>query len=213
MGFTKHRKYTNKNFKDNFVNLASNSTQKGHLTNQERSADDNQTVSGILKHVIIDRIDTNGWIVEVGSGSNSSTYACTNPNPFLTLPDSTKTNTMYVPKNKTHVEISIDKQTKIYTILRVIGATSVLSNYQDTLKISIDQNNKTNKDIVAGIQITRDDIKLEANSITLKNANGTVDLIAEQETQANQIQVLVNENILLKEKINNIENQLQKGEE
>ena len=191
-----------------FVNLASNKTQKGHLTKQERGADDNQTIEGVLKYVIIDRIDSDGWMVEVGSGTDTFIYPCSNPEPFLTLPDSTKTDTMYVPKNKTRVEISIDKQTNIYTIMRVIGSVSVFSNYQDTLKISINQNEKTNQDVNAEIELTNDSIKLGANNIIINDIN----LMEAQETQSNQIKILVDENTILKERINNIEAQLNQEE-
>lgn len=213
MGVVQHRKHTNKTFKKNFVDLASTSTKKGHLTKQKREADDNQTVEGILKHVIIDRIDSNGWMVEVGSGKDTSTYACTNPEPFLTLPDSTETDTMYVPKTKTRVEISIDKQHKIYRIVRVINVKTALSRYQDTLKISIDQNTKTNKDVNAEITVTNDNIELNANKIVISNNSGQkTDLVESQKKQANQIEILIEENRILKEKINSIESQLNQGE-
>ncbi len=208
MGFVKHRKHTNKDFKDNFVNLASTNTKKGHLTKQERGADDNQTIVGVLKHVIKDRIDSDGWMVEIGSGNDVSVYACFNTEPFLTLPDSTESETMYVPKKKTRVEISIDKQTGVYYIIRVVGVQKALSNYQNTLKISINQDTNTNQDVNAEITMTNDNIELGAKDIIINNDGSKTSLLQTQKTQANQIKVLIDENIFLKEKITNIENQL-----
>lgn len=204
MGAIQHRKYTNKHFKDNFVDLASTGVKKGHLTNQQQNKEGSEILEGYLKYVIIDRIDTNGWIVEVGSGSDKTKYSCTNPQWTLTLPDSTKTDKKYVPKYKTRVEFSADKKHKKYIISRVIGGKSSLSNYQDMLKISIDQNEKTNTNVNAEIKVTKNNIELGAQNITLKSNNQTIDLVE----QANQIKVLINENVLLKERLNNIEQKL-----
>lgn len=212
MGIAKHRKHTNKDFKDNFVDLASNETKKGHLTNQKRGADDNQTIEGILKYIIIDRIDSDGWMVEVGNGSNSFVYACSNPQWSLNIPDSTITDTMYVPRNKTRVEFSIDKKTKIYTIVRIIGGKSSFSNYQDTLKISIDQNLKTNQDVNAEITMTQDNIELNADKIIVNSNDKQIDLVQSQINNANQIQILIGENTILKQKLNDIEEKLNKEE-
>lgn len=206
MGIAERRKYTNKHFKDNFVDLASNEPKIGHLTNKKKDKG-SQNVSGILKYIIINRVESNGWIVEVGSGSDKTTYSCTNPQWALTMPDSNTTDKKYVPKHKTRVEISIDKKHKIYTIQRVINSKSAISNYQDMLKISIDQDEKTNSNVNAEIKITADEIELGANSVNLKANNQKIDLIK----QSNQIQVLINDNLLLKEKINNIEKKLNNG--
>lgn len=211
MGIVKHRRYTNKDFKDNFVDLASNKPKSGHLTKQ-KNKDKTKIVEGVLKHIIIDRIDANGWVVEVGSGSERSTYNCTNPQWSLSIPSSTQTATMYVPNKKTRVEFSMDKEHKIYTIIRVIGGKSAFSNYQDVLKISVDQNDKTNQDVNAEITMTSQDVQIDAKSIIINSDDKQIDLIKTQENHEEQIKTLTQENNLLKEKINQIEEKLNGAE-
>lgn len=202
-----YRKYTNKDFKDNFVDLASNEPKLGHLTKQKKK-DKSQIVEGILKYIIIDRIDTDGWVVEVGSKSDKSTYNCTNPQWSLSIPSSNETQTMYVPKKKTRVEFSMDKKNKIYTIIRVIGGKSVFSNYQDVLKISVDQNDKTNQDVNAEITMTQESVQIDAKNIIINSNDKQIDLVQTQEDHAEKIKTLSEENTLLKEKISQIEKKL-----
>lgn len=208
MGIAQKRKYTNKHFKDNFVDLASNQVKTGHLTNEAKKDGKDETIEGTLKHILKDRIDSNGWIVEVGTGKQKTQYKCTNPQWTLSMPDSTETETMYVPKTKTRVEFTRNKKTKINTITRVIGGKSPFSNYQGTLKISIDENDKTNQNVNASITVTADEIELGAKSVVLSANGQKTDLVKTQETQANQIKILINENTILKEKINSIEQKL-----
>lgn len=209
MRVARSNKYTNKDFKENFVDLASNKVKKGHLTKQERDVGDNQVVEGVLKYIIKDRIEFDGWYVEVGSGKDKFVYHCANQDPF-TIPDSTETETKYVPKKKTKVQFIMDKHNKIYTINRILTDQKVaLSLYKDQLRISVDNNNKTNQDVNAVITMGKEAIQMVANSIVIKdNDDNQFDLIENQQNHTEQIQTLTAENELLKNKINNIEQQL-----
>lgn len=209
MRVARSNKYTNKDFKENFVDLASNKVKKGHLTKQERDVGDNQVVEGALKYIVKDRIEFDGWYVEVGSGKDKFTYHCANQDPF-TIPDSTETETKYVPKKKTKVQFIMDKHNKIYTINRILTDQKVaLSLYKDQLRISVDNNNKTNQDVNAVITMGKEAIQMVANSIIIKdNEENQFDLIENQQNHEEQIQTLKEENESLKNKINNIEQQL-----
>ena len=212
MAIATHRKYTNKDFKDNFVDLASNDVKKGHLVSQSRKSDDVQVVEGILKQIIKSRIDTNGWLVEVGDGTNTHIYKCTNPN-YLQIPESTETDSYYVPKGTVKVQFIIDKYTKIYTITRIITNTLVpISSYDGTLYISLNNNTKENNDVDAVITMNKEDITLNGN-VSIINGDTKVNIIQEQENQQNQIDALQKENSLLKSKIDEIEKQINTGDE
>lgn len=206
---------TNKEFKDRFEKLASTDVIKGHLTNQKRSPGDSQTVKGVLKHVIRERIDTNGWIVTVGSDKDKSDYSCTNPQWSTTLPSSTITPTLYVPKEKTEVEISLDKKNKIYTILRVIsGNVNPFGLYQDTLTVSINQNEKTNGDVNAEVTMTKETINMVADAIVVQdNNNNQINLIENSNEQSQKIEELQQQNSDLRNRIQIIEQQLNSDNE
>ena len=202
MRVTQKRKPTNKEFKDNFVALASNEPKVGHLTKQKRTGDDSQTVEGVLKYVLKNAIDSNGWVVEVGTGSDKSLYKCSNPLGVTSLPDSTETDEKYVIKGKIRTEISIDKKNKIYTIKRIINNTSMeLFKYANKLYISIDNNKKTNQNVNSTITLTENGIDLNADSVTVTNGSSVINIV---ETQNK-----INE---LEEKITNLEKQLNKEE-
>lgn len=214
MGYGKNRKYTHKEFKDNFVDLASNSTKKGHLTSQSRNAGDIQFIDGILKQIVKSRIDSDGWIVEVGDKSDKQSYKCTNPNPLI-IPDSTETETMYIPKKKVKVKISIDKKSHVYNIVNIDDGDNQVSlaKYRNTLYVSVDNNTKNNTSSNAVITMTNNSINLDAKSITISNGDDEINLMETQQNQSQQIQNLQDENALLREKITNIETQLKEEKE
>lgn len=198
------RNTTNKKFKDTFENLASTEMTKGRLRKKKRSPDDNQVVEGILKYIIIDKIDLDGWIVEVGNAPDTFSYACYNAQGGMWIPDSTVTNNRYVPKKKTKVEISIDKYTKIYKINRIITDAKIpLASFGNTLYISNDTNTKNNK-ANAAIQIGQEAISLIADELVIQSGEQEIDLV----NSYNQIQDLKTENQALKDRIQNIENQI-----
>jgi len=208
MGAMKKNRYTNKEFKDNFVNLASNKVKLGHLT-QKRDVGDNQVVEGILKQIIKDKIETDGWLVEVGNGKNKSTYKCSNTDPF-NIPPSTETKTMYVPIKKVKVEFIMDKFNKIYTITRMITNRKIpLSLYNDQLQISVDNNNKTNGDVRARIGVSKQTINLTAESIVVQNLDEEkIDLIEAHQNNVEEIAALKQQNASLIDEIQEIKNQL-----
>ena len=208
MGAVKKNRYTNKEFKDNFVNLASEKVKIGHLT-QKRDVGDNQVVEGILKQIIKNQIETNGWLVEVGNGKNTHIYHCSNTDPF-NLPDVTETETMYVPTKKVKVEFIMDKFNKIYTITRMITDRKIpLSLYNDQLKISVDNNNKTNQDVNAAITINKKGINLMAESIVIQNKeNEKIDLVDAHQNNIESIEELKQQNLSLTNEIKEIKNQL-----
>lgn len=188
MRVSQQRRHTNKDFKDNFVNLASNEPLKGHLVKQKRDAGDSQIVEGVLKQIIKKRIDTDGWLVEVGSGKDTFTYSCYNPQWSQSLPESTETDTMYVPKNKTRVQFSMDKKNKIYIIQRVIAASRTsIANYLDQLYISTDVNDKTNQDVSANMTMTKNDIKLQADNVVINSKGITLNILEIYDQQSQTI--------------------------
>ena len=193
MRVSQQRRHTNKDFKDNFVNLASNEPLKGHLTKQKRDAGDSQIVEGVLKQIIKERIDTDGWLVEVGSDKDTFVYNCYNPQWAVSLPESTETNTMYVPKNKIRVQFSMDKKNKIYIIDRIITATKTsIANYLNKLEISTNVNTKTNQDVNATMTMTNDDINLKADNIVVANEKIAINVIEAFTKQSQKIEELEN---------------------
>ena len=187
------REPTNKEFKTNFQGLAATKTKKGHLNDQERKKDDKQSTEGVLKRILISKIDTNGWDVVVGKGSDTHTYHCVNPLGSLLIPDSTiSTNKLYyIPKNKTAVDIDIDKKSHIYTITRVKGQQIPLASFNDKLYLSVDTNSKTNSDINAEITMSKDDITLQGDNIVVKdNDDNEVNLIDAHNEQVENIEGL-----------------------
>ena len=110
---------TNKKFKDKFQGLAGTKTKKGHLTKQDRDEDDVVFDSGQLVKIEKAKILTNGWIVEV----SGNTYHCSNDSSIIEIPDYTETKQYYIPKSKTTVDVSFDKQSNIYKVLRLKALT------------------------------------------------------------------------------------------
>lgn len=122
---------TNSYFRDNFKRLAGTKTQKGDL-----NTSDGSVVYDVGKLLRIEKkkILQNGWIVEV----NDKTYRCTNDSERLTVPKHTESKEYYVPNETVRVDVSLDKQNKIYKLLRMRlsnedGVSVVQSNGQLTL--------------------------------------------------------------------------------
>ena len=202
---------TNKEFKTNFQGLASTKAKKGHLNDQERKKDDKQSTEGTLKRILISKIDDNGWEVVVGKGTDTHTYNCVNPLGGLLIPESElSTNKLYyVPKNKTVVEVDIDKKSHIYTITRIRGQQIPLASFHDKLYLSVDSNTKTNKDVNAEITMSKDDITLQADSVKVKdNDDNEIDLLEENAQQKDDISSLQEENKSLLSRIEILEEQV-----
>ena len=75
-----------------FEDFASPKAKKGHLNNNERDTDEIKHERGVLVKIEKNKIDSNGWIVEVGQGENKKTYECSNVTgyyPFRTVPKQT----------------------------------------------------------------------------------------------------------------------------
>ena len=106
---------TIKRFQEHTKNFVEGKTKKGHLTDEDRKADDHKREEGILKRVIINKIRSNGWEVKV----DKKTYMCTYGDNIIYLPPYTKTKEYYIPKSKCKVEVNIDKKSKIYTITKI----------------------------------------------------------------------------------------------
>ena len=199
---------TNKEFKTNFQGLAATRTKKGHLSDQERKKDDKQSTEGTLKRILISKIDENGWEVVVGKGTDTHTYNCVNPLGSLLIPESeiSPNKQYYIPKNKTIVEIDIDKKSRIYTITRVLGQQVPLASFDDKLHLSVDTNTKTNGDINAEITMSSDDITRQADNVTVKdNEDNEINLLEENEQQKNNISALQKENKSLLSRIEILE--------
>lgn len=191
-----HHEPTNKQMKRGVQGLADTMPKKGHLVSQERKPGDKESTTGVLIHIIKERIDSNGWVVEVGTGKNKVKYHCINGQGGLFIPESTVTDTMYVPKNKTEVYVEIDKKSKIYTLTKIIGDVIPLASYGDTLTISTNTNEKTNQDVNSQVTLTKNTINLNASSIIIQdNDNTEVDLIQ----QSKDIETLKADNEALKE--------------
>ena len=185
-----HHTPTNKQLKGGVQGLADTRPKKGHLTNQERKKDDKQSATGVLVHILRKKIDSDGWIVDVGTGKNKSRYHCVNGTGGMYIPDSNVTDTMYVPKVKTEVNIDIDKKSKIYTITKIISDKKIsLASFEDMLYISTNNNENTNQDVNASIVMTKDIVNLKANEIIIEDNDGTeINLIQTTKQQQESVQ-------------------------
>ena len=197
------RSPTNKEFKKNFQGLASTQVKKGHLNNQEKKASDNGLVEGTLIRVDRNKFYSNGWEVKVGKGKGATTYMCENLDNQI--PAFTTTDNYLVFKGNVSVEISIDKQTKIYQITNIKSANKkpwVL--YNETLLLSTDTNEKTKSSVQAAIEIGKEYINLKSDKVKITdNNNNEINLIESQ----NKINQLESENSDLKTKVSDLEEQ------
>ena len=147
---------TNKKFKDKFQGLAGTKTKKGHLTKQDRDEDDVVFDSGQLVKIEKAKILTNGWIVDV----SGNTYHCSNDSSIIEIPDYTETSQYYIPKSKTTVDVSLDKQSNIYKVLRLKSLTKNYISSKDGVVTITNPLNKTSA--------------LPSNLVTQKNKSTTV---------------------------------------
>lgn len=213
----KKRSPTNKEFKRNFQGLASTKTKKGHLNNnQERKSSDKQSAEGILVRIKIDKIDDDGWEVEVGTGNDKKKYMCSDSRGGLMIPDSTisKNKKYYIPKNKTEVEIDIDKKSKIYTITRIRSDKQIpLAKFSDKLYLSVNSNTKNNKKVSALLTMSNNKITVQADNVVVKdNEDNSIDLVEAHKEQTQTIKVLQQERKSLEERIQILEEKINKQE-
>ena len=121
------------------------------------------------------------------------------------IPAFTTTDNYLVFKGNVSVEISIDKQTKIYQITNIKSANKkpwVL--YNETLLLSTDTNEKTRNALQAAIEIGKEYINLKSDKVKITdNNNNEINLIESQ----NKINQLESENSDLKTKVSDLEEQ------
>lgn len=104
-----------KRFQEHTQNFVTGKTKKGHLNNDDRTADDHKKLNGVLKRVHKKLFYEKGWEVYV----DKKKYMCTYGDNIIFLPPYTETAEYYVPKKKCEVEITVDEKTKINTITRM----------------------------------------------------------------------------------------------
>lgn len=199
------RSPTNKEFKTNFQGLASTRTKKGHLTNQEKKASDNAVETGTLIRISKEKLYENGWEVQVGTDSDAVTYMCSYGDGVLYLPDSTETDVYYIPKEKTEVELVIDKQTKIYTITKINTLNKKpIALYENKLTISTNTNTNTNSDVNTSIEVSNNSVNINSDIVTITDSqNNQVDLVESQK----KVDSLLERIQILEDKIEEIESQ------
>lgn len=205
------RSPTNKEFKTNFQGLASTKTKKGHLNNQqEKKPSDNAKENGILVRIHKNKLYENGWEVKVGTGNEAVTYMCSYGDAVLYIPESTLTGKYYVPKQKTEVEVTIDKKSKIYTITKINTLNKKpIALYENNLTISTNTNTDTNSNVTTSIEVSNDSVNIKSDNVTITDSNNNkIDLVATQTTTAQQIIDLKEQNQSLLERIEILENKV-----
>lgn len=197
----KKRSPTNKEFKSNFQKLASTKTKKGHLTNQEKEADDIAKKTGILVKINRKKLYENGWEVKVGTGNDAVTYMCSYGDGVMYIPDSTITDAYFVPKGKVEVEITIDKKTKIYTITKInTNNKKPIALFENVLTLSTDTNTESSKN-TASIVLSKDSVNINSDNVVIKDSDDNqIDLKESQK----QIDTLQNENKEIKDTVKSL---------
>lgn len=104
-----------KRFQEHTQSFVSGKTKKGHLSKDERTANDHKKLDGVLKRVHKNKLYERGWEVYV----DKKKYMCTYGDNIIYLPPYTETEEYYIPKKKCKVQITVDEKTKIYTIIRI----------------------------------------------------------------------------------------------
>lgn len=106
---------SNKRFQEHTQNFVEGKTKKGHL--QSKKSGDKYKTTGQLVQVEIAKVYQNGWDVVV----DGKHYLCTYGDNIIYLPPHTVSDggKYYVPKKKCEVEVSIDKENKMYTVTRI----------------------------------------------------------------------------------------------
>ncbi|MBR1610721.1 MAG: hypothetical protein IJ672_04415 [Methanobrevibacter sp.] len=184
----KKRAPTNKEFKGHFQGLAGTRVKKGHLNNQEeKKPEDNAKENGELIRIHKKKLYEKGWEVKVGTGKDAVTYMCSYGDAVLCIPDSNITEEYYIPKNKTNVEVTIDKKSKIYTVTKINSPNvKPIALYEDNLVISTNTNTDTNSKEDTAIEVSKKSVNIKSSSVTITDADdNTIDLF-ESHDQTNQ---------------------------
>lgn len=198
----RRRSPTNKEFKTNFQGLAATKTKKGHLdSQQEKKASDNAKEVGTLIRITKDKLYENGWEVQVGSGSGAKTYMCSYQDGVLYIPPFTETDKYYVMKEKVEVEISIDKQTKVYNITKINTLNKKpLALYNEKLTISTNTNTNTNSNVETSIEVSNNSVEINSDNIIINDSNNNkINLIESQVNNTEKITKLEEDNAILQE--------------
>ena len=208
---------SNKKFTDHFQKLSGTKTKKGHLNeNGERDSEEVLVRTGGLVKVEKAKRNSNGWQVEVGTGSDKKTYNCVNSTGTLVIPAYTDSKTYFVMKEKVTVDVTIDNVSKIYSITRIHGTQSLI-NMRDN-QITITDTPITNdRKQTTNITVAKNTVKLESDNINLKgdsvfeNTVTVMDkIIIEGSIDAPEIKELQKENASLKSEIQDIKEQIKK---
>lgn len=208
---------SNKKFTDHFQKLSGTKTKKGHLNeNGERDSEEVLVTTGVLVKVEKAKRNSNGWQVEVGTGSDKKTYNCVNSTGTLVIPAYTDSKTYFVMKEKVTVDVTIDNVSKIYSITRIHGTQSLI-NMRDN-QITITDTPITNdRKQTTNITVAKNTVKLESDNINLKgdsvfeNTVTVMDkIIIEGSIDAPEIKELQKENANLKSEIQDIKEQIKK---
>lgn len=212
---------SNKKFTDHFQKLSGTKTKKGHLNEKgERDSDDVLVTNGVLVKIEKAKRNSNGWQVEVGTGSDKKTYNCVNSTGTTVIPNYTESETYFVMKEKVMVDITIDNVSKIYSITRIHGTESLINMRDD--KITITDTPITNdRKQTAKVTLSQNSVQLESETIKLKGpeeANNLVEiegdtniyknLVVHGSLDAPEIQDLKKENEDLKAEIEDIKEKI-----
>lgn len=185
---------TNKKFTRNLEELVGTRTRKGHLNSEERT-DKVLFETGELKKIIKDKIDSNGWVVDV----DGTIYKCIFEQSIMTKPECTESELYLIPKQKTVVNVSLDKESKIYKITSIIGlnvgffsvegdATIVTTAETDTSQISIINQS-------AEVNINNDGVNITHNDTEISISDEGISLNGEV-LNINNIKITMNPNAL-----------------
>lgn len=177
---------TNKYFRNKFQDFASTKTKKGHLNNQDEE-EGAKKLTGKLVKIDRKKIYTDGWLVETTDGKQ---YWCSYGDGVVCLPDVTESDSYYVPKKQIDVEISIDEDNKVYTLTRLKDPNKKpIALYSDKLELSVNTNEKTNKDNTAKIEVSKNDVKIMGQTIADAFTSNTISVegyVATETVVANQ---------------------------
>lgn len=198
----KKRSPTNKEFKSNFQKLAATKTKKGHLTNQEREADDVAKENGILVRINRKKLYEKGWEVKVGTGNDAVTYMCSYGDGVMYIPDCTVTDEYFVPKGNVEVEITVDKKTKIYTVTKINSTNKKpIALFENILTLSTDTNTDTNKKNTASIVLSSDSVNINSDKVTITDSDDNQIDLKESQQQINDLQ---DENKEIKDQVDSL---------
>lgn len=213
---------TNKKFRKHFQDFASTKTKKGHLNESERDTDEIKHEKGILTKIEKSKIESDGWIVEVGKGDDKKTYNCTNTTGVLNIPDSTETDLYYVPTSQIDVDVTLDTVSKIYQITRIKSLNNHVA-YQSDGELVITNSGTTSltEDAEGGkITISQTKVTIDGDNVVNGNTStdnlevknkfkiGNMDVGITIKTLEENNKTLTEENEKLKEDINEIKKQI-----